>query len=305
MLYLEEKHPELFMMHVGRILTFCLIATMFSCSSEEQEKQITELKSENNSLRTQLANRDSVMNTIIGAYGAIDSNLKKVETKKVRISELAKKRRLSAAEKEEIKAEMDSINLLLQENKMKVTDLEMSFSGNEGSGVEMSIMLKGLEEKNDVQDDKIVDMKHDLAQISKDFSDLFENYVYTEAKNMEIKEKLSSTAEELQAAKEKLFSAYYVVGTSDELKEKGIVYKGGWFDSKSVNEDFDKTQFKKIDIGEFQEIILDTKKAQIMTTHPSESYEMVGMKKQVNKLVIRQPELFWSVSKFLIIEVEH
>ena len=84
-----------------------------------------------------------------------------------------------------------------------------------------------------------------------------------------------------------------------------LIYKKGFFDDQEVNEDFDKSQFKKVDIFELKEILLDSKKAEIMTTHPSESYETVGIKKKVNKLVITNPELFWSVSKFLIIEIEN
>ena len=92
-----------------------------------------------------------------------------------------------------------------------------------------------------------------------------------------------------------------------ESKEDMQIYLIGnrMFMIMEVNEDFDKSQFKKVNIYDLKEILLDARKADIVTTHPSESYEEIGIKKKVNKLVIKDPDLFWSVSKFLIIEIEN
>ena len=172
-------------------------------------------------------------------------------------------------------------------------------------------MVKSMDDKNLIEDDHLNEMKSDLAQVSKDFSDLFEEYIYKEVENLEMQEKLSAQKAELDQAKEKLdqakaklLSGYYVIGTKDELTSKGLISKGGFFDGEEINEDFDKSQFKKVNIHDFKDILLDTRKAEILTTHPSESYELKGIKKQVDKLLIKDPELFWSVSKFLIIEIE-
>ena len=74
--------------------------------------------------------------------------------------------------------------------------------------------------------------------------------------------------------------------------------------NKNVNEDFDKSLFKKVNILDFKALILDGKRVEIITTHPTESYELQGIKKKVDRLLIKNPEKFWSVSKFLIVEIE-
>ncbi|HAW52119.1 MAG TPA: hypothetical protein DCX54_07310 [Flavobacteriales bacterium] len=165
--------------------------------------------------------------------------------------------------------------------------------------------------ENSAEDEGIESMKRELVQISSDFSELFENYVYQEAENLEMQEKLSSASSELkaaqenlQSAQERLYSGWYVMGTKDELKSKGIVYTTGLLANKEVNEDFDRNLFKKVNTLDFKELILNGKKATIITTHPSESYELIGIKKKMDRLLIKNPEKFWSVSKFLIIEVE-
>jgi len=278
---------------------------LFSCGSDPCDQ----CQSENEQLKAEKVRQDSILNSFSKAYSEIDSTSLIIEGKKSKINEMAQKGRLTEEDKIIILAEMDTINTLLENNKSRVSDLQGDVDGGLQEG--FRYMVKSMDEKNSAEDLGLDEMKQDLAQISRDFSELFEDYVYKEVENMEMREKLSSTAKELEdaqqkldQAKEKLRSGWYVIGEKEELKEKGLIYNKGFFDNKEVNEDFDKSQFRKVNIYELKEIILDARKADIVTTHPTESYEFVGIKKKVNKLVITNPELFWSVSKFLIIEID-
>lgn len=289
------------------LLPAILIFLLLSCGNDLALEQCQE---NNERLTLENSTNDSIMHSLTSAYKEMDSVSALISAKKGKINELAKTGKLSTEDKKYILAEMDTINSLLELNRNKVSALEgrvNSIGLEEG----FKYMVQSMEDKNSNEDFLLVDMKKDLAEVSKDFSDLFEDYVYKEAENIEMKEKLSSAAQELQSAQakldmasEKLKSGWYVIGTDDELRSKGLVYKDGLFSNQSVNEDFDRSLFKRIDIFDLKEILLDAKKAKIMTTHPTEAYEFVGIKKSVNKLVIKNPEQFWSVSKFLIIEIE-
>jgi len=292
------------------IATAIAVSLIFiACNSNEAE--ITRLKIENSSLKKEKITNDSIMLSLSKTHNEIDSNLQLIEKKKADISALAKKRKLSKEEKEFILAEMDSINQLLLSNRDKVEDLDSSLKGEQRSHLGLSQLIASMDDKNLNSNHKLEEMKSDLATVSADFSELFEDYVYKEVENLQMKEQLSSQIQELEAAQKKLDeakkqlnSAYYIVGTTSELKGKGLILKKGFFDENNMSQDFDKTQFKKIDIHELKEIILDSKSANLITTHPTESYELVGIKKKVNRLVIKNPELFWSASKFLIVEIE-
>jgi chromosome segregation ATPase len=302
-----DKLEQLFVLIKAPIYCIAFVL-LLSCGSEVE---LESLKKENAELKTQNAESDSIMNQILDAYNDIDSTTRLIQEKKAFINNMAKKSHLTKSDKELVLAEMDTINMLLDMNRSKVSDLEENLENVSSGAKAADIVLQSMNEKNTYADDEVVDMKKDLAQISKDFSELFEEYVYKEAENMEMKEQLTSAAEKLELAQgkldeaqEKLESAWYVVGTKDELKAKGIVYKKGFFDNNSVNEDFDHSQFKKVNIYEFKEIILNVKKINVVTTHPSEAYESVGIKKKVSKFVITNPDQFWSVSKALVIEIE-
>lgn len=285
------------------------VGVLVSCNSVDPK--LEKLQKENDSLFSVLNHGDSVMNSIHVIYGDIESNLSKIESKKARINELANRKKLSKEDKELIMIEMDSISQLLSTNKLKVATLENTVTKEEADKAGLGHIIKGMNAENSAEDEGIESMKRELVQISSDFSELFENYVYQEAENLEMQEKLSSASSELkaaqenlQSAQERLYSGWYVMGTKDELKSKGIVYTTGLLANKEVNEDFDRNLFKKVNTLDFKELILNGKKATIITTHPSESYELIGIKKKMDRLLIKNPEKFWSVSKFLIIEVE-
>ena len=67
--------------------------------------------------------------------------------------------------------------------------------------------------------------------------------------------------------------------------------------------DFNKDYFTEIDIRKDKEIKLYSKRAQLLTTHPAGSYEMVKDDKEQITLKITNPNQFWSVSRYLVIQV--
>ena len=67
---------------------------------------------------------------------------------------------------------------------------------------------------------------------------------------------------------------------------------------------FNKNFFTKIDIRVDKEIKLYSKSAKILTMHPSSSYTLATDAKDQYVLRITNPQLFWSTSKYLVIQVK-
>ena len=88
-----------------------------------------------------------------------------------------------------------------------------------------------------------------------------------------------------------------MIGTSKELKTSGIVKSG------EVLADFNKDLFTKIDIRKVTEISILSKKAKILSSHPSTAYKFTGDKKVIQALQILDYKSFWSNSKYLVIVV--
>lgn len=61
--------------------------------------------------------------------------------------------------------------------------------------------------------------------------------------------------------------------------------------------------FSKIDIRNYNDINLNSKKPQIMTQMPAGSYEITQNANGTSTLHIKDVNKFWSVSKFLVIKL--
>ena len=89
---------------------------------------------------------------------------------------------------------------------------------------------------------------------------------------------------------------------------KGVITKKGGFigigKTEQLKQDFNTDYFTQVDITETQAIDLFSKKANILTSHPSDSYKLEGDDESVDKLVILDPVRFWSASKYLVVVVE-
>lgn len=102
-------------------------------------------------------------------------------------------------------------------------------------------------------------------------------------------------------------TTYFAYGTYKELKAKHIVKKQGGVlginKNKVLNEDLNKTEFVEIDKTKTTTIPMMGKKPKLITEHPENSYEILSNSNDLAVLNIKDPENFWKVSKYLVVEV--
>lgn len=106
-----------------------------------------------------------------------------------------------------------------------------------------------------------------------------------------------SQTQTLSAQDELQNTAYYVIGTNNELRKYSVVKED------EILADFNKELFTKIDIRKTIEISILSKRVKILSNHPSTSYKFIGDKKIIQSLQILDYKAFWSNSKYLVIEV--
>ena len=103
----------------------------------------------------------------------------------------------------------------------------------------------------------------------------------------------------LNAQDKALNAAWFVYGTKSELKEQKILQNGDVL----KNDDFNKDYFTQIDIRKDTEIKLYAKSAKLLTIHPDGSYVLAKDSKGQYILRITNPSEFWSVSRYLVVQV--
>ena len=110
--------------------------------------------------------------------------------------------------------------------------------------------------------------------------------------------------------KDKLNTAWYVIGTKKELKVKNIITKEGGFigigSVKKLNQDFEEDHFTKIDTRVKSVFPIDGKKVKLITPHPKHSYLIRKNEgeKNYSSIEITLPEEFWKNSKYMVLIVD-
>jgi chromosome segregation ATPase len=117
--------------------------------------------------------------------------------------------------------------------------------------------------------------------------------------NAQVKQQKDEVEQIAKNQDSQLNTAWYVFGTSKELKEQGILQKG-----EVLKGDYNKEYFTKIDIRKVNVISLESKSASLLTNHPAGSYTLLKDSKGEYTLRITDAQKFWSVSKYLVVKVK-
>jgi DNA repair exonuclease SbcCD ATPase subunit len=271
-----------------------LLLLLFSCNNDELENKISELQQDSIAAMNQLNSKEEEILTYISSLNEIQENLTQIKEKeKIMTTRFDNGNEITPTMKQQIIEDINLINELLQENKDKMAALSSRLKKSNLKIAELEKMIEMLATQVQEKDAQIAQLQTKLAEANEQIRVLFEEYNFR--------------LEELSEKEELLNTAYYCYGTAKELLDNGVITKEGGFigigKSKKLADDFNKKYFTQVDISTFYELDLAASKAKLVTTHPSDAYEIKG-EKTADKLIIKNPEAFWSASKYLVIIVD-
>ena len=286
------------MMKTKYILFLLPAVLLGACGNEKKGTTVIEgtgspdsLMQENEMLKKELAAKDTAINQSIRMFNEIEDNLALIGQKQGLIN--TSDPELQGSEKDKIIDEIQAINTLLEENKNKVNTLRSKLKRADVKIGELEKMLERLIKDVEMKENTITELREELAK-------------YDIAMD-ELTATLNETQGIVQEKEDELNTAYYVYGSSKELKEQGIITTSGGFIGigkiKKLKDDLNKDYFTQIDIIKTKEITLGAKKVEILSTHPKSSYKLIGTK-TIEKLEILNPKEFWSVSKYLVVVLD-
>ncbi|MCB0400496.1 MAG: hypothetical protein KDD41_00280 [Flavobacteriales bacterium] len=272
------------------------VTILFSCNTDELEGEIANLQEQNLEAQGQLNEKEELIVEFIGSMNEIQDNLAKIKEREGIMTARFDKGNVEMDNgmKEDIIADIEMINNLLLENKEKMSSLNARLKKSNLRISELEKMIQNLEMQLQEKDAQIANLQSQLAEANQQLAVLFEEY--------------NNRIEELGEQEEKLNKAFYCYGSEKELKAQGVITKEGGFiglgKTAKLSEDFNKEYFTQVNISVDREIELNVKKVKMITNHPKESYDLVGTEGNYEKIVIKDPETFWSSSKYLVLVVE-
>ena len=275
--------------------SLCLAAVLASCETGPSKKA---LLAQNDSLMYALTNRNAELDDIMSSFNEIQEGLREINEAENRVDMVSGDGGASATQR--IKDDIKFISEKLKSNREQIADLEKKLKNSSYNNTQLKKAIENLTAELAAKQLQIETLQAELAQkniriaeLDEAVTDLHKNVNKMAADN----EAKSKTVAEQDKA---LHAAWYVFGTKSELKEQKIISGGDVL----TNGDFNKDYFTQIDIRSDKEIKLYSKRATLLTTHPEGSFQFVKDDKSQLTLKITNPTDFWSVSKYLVIQVK-
>ncbi len=276
-----------------------LIPVFIASCGREAKKKAAELQARNDSLMTQTMQKDEAINEFVRSINDIQGTLDTIKMKE-NVINLSTERggELKQTAKDQIKTDIQTIYSMMLKDKDQLAKLSKKLKAANMKVDELQKLVSRLEKDMATKSAELEDMRSKLAKMNIKFEaatlkiDTLSRTVNDQG------QKINNQTQTIAAQEEALNTAYYVIGTSKDLKKNGVIKKG------DILSDFNKELFTKIDIRKTTEISILSKKAKILSSHPSTSYKFTGDKKVIQSLQILDYKAFWSNSKYLVIVVD-
>jgi len=271
------------------------------------QKEIDRLESRNDSLVQQAYAKDQTLNDFLLGMNEIQYNLDSIKAKEMIINESTEGQiELRKNAKDKIIEDVNTIYSLLQENKDKLADLRKQLGKANYQVRELEKMVANMSRQIEQKDQEIAALIEMLNQMDVKIVALSQDVQRLTQEGDVKSQTIDQQSKELEEQTLDLNTAYYVVGTKKELKEANVITSEGGFigigKEQQLADNFSEDLFTKIDIREVTRIIASGKKMEIVTTHPSDSYEIEDTTDQ-KTIVIKDATSFWKSSKYLVVLV--
>ena len=285
---------------------FFVIATsvllLSSCGFQSSDYKA--LKAQNDSLLRAKHQMQDEIDGYFSAMNQIEQNIEKIKETQGILSTQPVGEELDTDARIKVNEDLVYLNEMLQANKDELSRLKSRIKRSAFKSEELERTLVRLTKSLEEESAKVALLQTELAAKDSLIAELG-NTVDNMGKDIEeLKTDVSSKQTKINEQDETIHTAWYVFGTRKELKEQKIITTDGIFSPQRIlQSDFNKSYFVRIDARKTKSIPLYSTRAKILTSHPKSAYTLE--KENGNfVLLITDTKEFWSVSKYLVIEVD-
>ena len=287
------------------VLIVCA-AVMASCDSFSGGSK-NQLKAENDSLLMELTQRNAELDDMMGTFNEVQEGFRKINAAESRVDlQRGTITENSASAKQQIASDIEFISKQMEENKAQIAKLQAQLKNSSYNSAQMKKAVAALTAELNAKQQRIEELQTELASKNIRIQELDAAVTGLSTEKEELTAENEAKAQTVAEQDKALNTAWFVFGTKKELKDQKILTNTGLFKKGQVLKDSDinKDYFTQVDIRTTKEIKLYSKDADILTTHPAGSYALEKDDKGQLTLKITNPKDFWSVSKYLVIQVK-
>ena len=280
-----------------KILCMALCAVVLvGCDFTNKREQ--ELTAQKESLIKQLNEKNVALEQALSSIAKIQEGFQVINEAEGRVN-LQTQAAEGVTDAERMKEDILFIQQKMEENRKQMAALEKKLKASGAENANLRKVLANLQKELDVKVARIAALQAELAEKNIRIAEL-DKAVETLTHDVNTLQQTSDAQQDvIERQVVELNKAWYVYGTSKELKEQNIL-KGG---DVMASSDFNKNYFTDIDVRVDRVFPLYAKHAKLLTVHPEGSYEFVKDADKQLTLKVLDIDAFWSVSRYMIIQV--
>lgn len=251
-----------------------------------------------------LNQKDAEINNLLGTINDIQDGLRQISEAQGRISTLKSGAEGSATE--DIRENIAFIQRIMDLNRDRIGQLQQQLHNSKINSENLRQIIESIQQQVAEKDAQIEKLTAELAQKdgkildqANEISRLNSENTNLSGENANLSQANDAKSRTISRQDKDLNRAWYVFGTKRELREHNILSRDG-----VLTRGFNKNYLTEIDIRNVKRIALGSKKARVLTTHPSSSYVLERGADKTCTLYITDPTSFWSVSKYLVVVVK-
>lgn len=277
--------------------------TATSCGKKQADSQLAREAAVNAATREELAEAVNQRDELLALVAEINGDMTRIQEVEGLMSNSVYMNGDMPTNKEQLRADLASIQRTLQERRERLAELEEQLKCSNLSNSNLTTTITSLRQQIDAKDSEITRLNTELSDAKVQITQL-------NTRVDSLSSTVASTTDSLKEAERmstqltnELNTCYYAIGSKKELKENKIIETGFLRKTKIMKGDFDKDFFTEADKRQLTKLPLHTKKEpKILTNQPSGSYTLQSENGQY-VLTITNPAEFWSLSNYLVIQI--
>lgn len=285
-------------MKILQPLIIIMLLASVSCSRPvQQEKPPTLMEVSKQELATAIEERDKLMRLV----RLISDDMEKIRRLESGLS--ASHDSIDRQQSKNVIANINAIKNTLSQRRQQLNELETLLQQSAMYNDELQGAINALHRQLAHQSSEINNLRSQLTAANEYIGELSEavdslsNTVTTVTHERNEAERAAASLET------ELNTCYYIIASKSQLKDYNILETGFLRRSRLMEGDYDIAMFRTADKRSLDSLSIDSHKARLLTNHPDESY-MITARGDRRLLTITDPSRFWSLSNFLVIQID-
>ena len=280
-----------------KLFFFAASLIMLASCNDGVKKAEEAAQQQRDSLNQIIAQKDNEINDMMTTLSDIEEGFREITEAQNRVTIAKQGEGTNTTQR--IKENFEFIQSVMKQNKELINKLKQQVRESTVRSEQLKKIIDNLTQQMEVKDKQLQALREELDKKEIHIAELDEKVADLSTDVSNLKEDNTQKAATISTQDKQLNTAWFVFGTSKELKEQKILVDG-----KVLQQNFNKDYFTKIDIRIDKEIKLYSKSVKMLTTHPESAYTLQRDANKQYVLRITDPQLFWSTSKYLVVLVK-